>query len=237
MAWLSDFFHNMAINTSVPVLAALLFGLMAAIGPCTMATNFAAIAYIGRKVSDRKFAILASLLYSLGRMFTYTVIGVLIIGIGMEVPAVRNFLENVGTYVLGPFLILGGILMLAADRLSFGGSGGRLAALGQKVSGWGLWGAFLMGVVFAFAFCPYSAVLFFAVMLPMALTTAGGITFPAFFAIGTGLPVIFFGALISAGVAAASVWIANISKAEKWIRIVMALVFIGVGIYILIENL
>jgi cytochrome c biogenesis protein CcdA len=226
MAWLSDFFHNMAISTSVPVLAALLFGLMAAVGPCTMATNFAAIAYIGRKVSDRRYAILASLLYSLGRMVTYTIIGVLIIGIGLEVPAIRNFLEDMGAYVLGPFLILGGILMLVSDRFSFGG-GGRLAALGQKVSDWGLWGAFLMGVVFAFAFCPYSAVLFFAVMIPMALTTAGGITFPAFFAIGTGLPVIFFGALISAGVAAASTWLNNISKAEKWIRIVMALVFIA----------
>jgi cytochrome c biogenesis protein CcdA len=200
-----------------------------------MATNFAAIAYIGRKVSDRKFAIMASLLYSLGRMVTYTIIGALIIGIGLEVPAIRNFLEDVGAYVLGPFLILGGILMLVADRISFGG-GGRLTALGSKVSNWGLGGAFLMGVVFAFAFCPYSAVLFFAVMLPMALVSAGGITFPAFFAVGTGLPVIVIGALLSAGVAAATTWIASIAKAEKWIRIVMALVFIGVGIYVIIQN-
>lgn len=233
MAWLSDFFHELAINSTVPIFTALLLGLMAAVGPCTMATNFAAIAYVGRKITDRKFAVLASLLYSLGRMVTYTIIGGLIIGIGLEVPAIRNFLEGVGIYVLGPFLVLGGILMLVADRFSFGGGGGRLAALGNKVSNWGLGGAFLMGVVFAFAFCPYSAVLFFAVMIPMALTTAGGITFPAFFAVGTGLPVIFFGALISAGVAAATTWIAGISRAEKWIRVVMALVFIGVGIYIM----
>ena len=234
MAWLSDFFHNMAVNSSVPIFTALLLGLMAAVGPCTMATNFAAIAYIGRKLTDRKFAIMASLLYSLGRMLTYTIIGALIIGIGLEVPAIRNFLEKVGDYVLGPFLIVGGILMLVADRFSFGG-GGKLTALGSKVSNWGLGGAFLMGVVFAFAFCPYSAVLFFAVMLPMALTSTGGITFPAFFAVGTGLPVIVIGALLSAGVAAATTWIANIGKAEKWIRIVMALVFIGVGIYIMLQ--
>jgi cadmium resistance protein CadD (predicted permease) len=72
-------------------------------------------------------------------------------------------------------------------------------------------------------------------MLPMALTSTGGITFPAFFAVGTGLPVIVIGALLSAGVAAATTWIANIGKAEKWIRIVMALVFIGVGIYIMLQ--
>ena len=237
MAWLSDIIHNMAIGTSIPILAAMLFGLLAAVGPCTMATNFAAIAYIGRRVSDRKFAILASLLYSLGRMFTYTIIGSLIIGIGLEVPAIRNFTENFGAYVLGPFLIAGGILMLVSDRLSFGGGGGRLAAIGNKVSQWGLGGAFLMGAVFAFAFCPYSAVLFFAVMIPMALTSSAGITFPAMFAVGTGLPVIFFGALISAGVAAASTWIASVTRAEKWIRIAMAVVFIGVGIYILVYYL
>jgi cytochrome c-type biogenesis protein len=233
MAWLSNFFHELAINSSVPIFTALLLGLMAAVGPCTMATNFAAIAYIGRKVSDRKFAVLASLFYSLGRMVTYTIIGALIIGIGLEVPAIRNFLEGVGAYVLGPFLILGGILMLVADRFSFGGGGGRLAALGNKVSNWGLWGAFLMGAIFAFAFCPYSAVLYFAVMIPMAMVSTGGITFPAVFAIGTGLPVIVIGALLSAGVAAAASWISSISKAEKWIRIVMALVFIGVGIYVM----
>jgi len=123
MTWLSDFFHNMAINSSVPIFTALLLGLMASLGPCTMATNVAAIAYISRKLADRKFAILASLSYSLGRMVTYTLLGLLIIGIGLEVPVIRNFLEDVGTYVLGPILIVSGILMLVADRFSFGRGG------------------------------------------------------------------------------------------------------------------
>jgi len=178
--WLSNFFHNLAAESTVPVLTAFFLGVMAAIGPCTMATNFAAIAYIGRKVSDRKFAILASLLYSLGRMVSYSIIGVLIIGIGLEVPGVNAFLEDVGTYVLGPLMIIAGVLMLLADRISFGGGGGRLTALGSKVSNWGLWGAFLMGVIFALAFCPYSAVLFFVTMIPMAMASTGGITFRPF---------------------------------------------------------
>lgn len=234
MAWLSDFFHNLFLNTEATLLAAVLLGLMASVGPCTLATNVASIAYISRRITDRKYAIMASLLYSLGRMITYTLIGLLIIAIGMETPAIRNFLEDVGTYVLGPLLILAGILMLVIDRFSFGG-GGRIAALGSKVSDWGLVGSFLMGVIFALAFCPYSAVLFFAVLIPMALTSTGGVFLPPLFAVGTGLPVIFFGVLIAAGVTAASRWVNNLGKAEKILRIVMAIIFIGVGIYYLTQ--
>jgi len=234
MAWLSDFLHNIFVDTNVIVFAALLLGLMAAVGPCTMATNVASIAYISRRITDRRYAVLASLLYSLGRMITYTLLGVLIIAIGLEVPAIRNFLENVGTYVLGPLLIIAGILMLLIDRFSFGG-GGKLAALGNKVSDWGLLGALLMGVIFALAFCPYSAVLFFAVLIPMALTSTGGVFLPPLFAIGTGLPVILFGVLIAVGVTAVSRWVNNLGKAEKVMRIIMAVIFIAVGIYYLTQ--
>ncbi|MDD2251967.1 MAG: aromatic aminobenezylarsenical efflux permease ArsG family transporter [Dehalococcoidales bacterium] len=234
MAWLSDFFHNLFLNTEITLIAAVLLGLMASVGPCTLATNVASIAYISRRITDRKYAIMASLLYSLGRMITYTLIGLLIIAIGMETPAIRNFLEDVGTYVLGPLLILAGILMLVIDRFSFGG-GGRITALGNKVSDWGLVGSFLMGVIFALAFCPYSAVLFFAVLIPMALTSTGGVFLPPLFAIGTGLPVIFFGMLIAAGVTAVSRWVNNLGKTEKILRIVMAIIFIGVGIYYLTQ--
>ncbi|MDD4635318.1 MAG: aromatic aminobenezylarsenical efflux permease ArsG family transporter [Dehalococcoidales bacterium] len=234
MAWLSDFFHTLFLNTEVTFLAAILLGLMASVGPCTMATNIASVAYISRRITDRKFAIMASLLYSLGRMIGYTLIGLLIITIGLETPAIRNFLEDVGTYVLGPLLILAGILMLVIDRFSFGGSG-KIAALGNKVSNWGLLGALLMGIIFALAFCPYSALLFFAVLIPIALTTTGGVFLPPLFAIGTGLPVVFFGVLIAAGVTAVSRWINNLGKAEKIMRIIMAIVFIGVGIFYLTQ--
>ncbi len=234
MAWLSDQIHMLVINTEVTIIAALLIGLMAAVGPCTMATNIASIAYISRRITDRKFAILASLFYSLGRMATYTLIGLLVITIGLSSATIGNFLEDLGTFVLGPLLIIAGILMLVAHKLSFGG-GGRLSALGNRVSDWGLLGAFLMGVIFALAFCPYVAVLFFAILIPMALTSAGGVLLPPVFAIGTGLPVIVFGVLIAVGVSAVSRWVTNLGKAEKIIRIIMALVFIVAGALITLE--
>jgi cytochrome c-type biogenesis protein len=218
-------------GSNVPVVTALLLGLITAIAPCPLATNIAAIAYITRNVTDRKYAVITGSLYTLGRMFSYSVLGILIIVLGLEIPWVSSFLQDTGEQVLGPILIIVGILMLFIDRISFGTGGGRLASLGGKVADWGMIGGFLLGVIFALAFCPYSAVLFFGALIPVALKSTGGMALPAVYAIGTGLPVLIFGTLLSLGIAGVANWLNAITRVEKIIRIAMAIVFIGVGIY------
>ena len=215
----------------IPVLTALLLGLITAIAPCPLATNIAAVAYITRNVRDRKYAVITGSLYTLGRMFSYTVLGILIIAVGMEIPWLSGAIQDVGEKVLGPLLIVVGLLMIFIDRLSFGTGGDRLAALGSKVASWGMIGGFLLGVIFALAFCPYSAVLFFGALIPIALKSTGGIALPAVYAIGTGLPVLIFGTLLSLGIAGVANWLNAVTRVEKIIRIAMAIVFIGVGIY------
>jgi cytochrome c biogenesis protein CcdA len=215
----------------IPVLTALLLGLITAIAPCPMATNIAAVAYITRNVKDRKYAVITGSLYTLGRMFSYTALGVLIIVVGLEIPWLSGAIQDVGEKVLGPLLIVVGLLMLFIDRLSFGSGGGRLASLGGKVANWGMIGGFLLGVIFALAFCPYSAVLFFGALIPLALKSSGGVALPAVFAIGTGLPVLIFGTLLSLGVAGVANWLNALTRAEKIIRIIVSIIFIGVGIY------
>jgi cytochrome c-type biogenesis protein len=216
---------------NIPVLTALLLGLITAIAPCPLATNIAAVAYITRNVTDRKYAVITGSLYTLGRMFSYSLLGVLIIVVGLEIPWVSAAIQDVGEKVLGPLLIVVGLLMLFIDRISFGRGGNTLASLGNKVAHWGMIGGFLLGVIFALAFCPYSAVLFFGVLIPVALKSTGGVALPAVFAIGTGLPVLIFGTLLSAGVAGVATWLNAITRAERIIRIIVSVIFIGVGIY------
>jgi cytochrome c-type biogenesis protein len=216
---------------NIPVLTALLLGLITAIAPCPMATNIAAVAYITRNVTDRKYAVITGSLYTLGRMFSYSLLGILIIAVGLEIPWVSATVQDVGERVLGPLLIVVGLLMLFINRLSFGAGGGKLASLGGKVANWGMIGGFLLGVIFALAFCPYSAVLFFGALIPVALKSSGGVALPAVFAIGTGLPVLIFGTLLSLGVAGVANWLNALTRAERVIRIVVSLIFIGVGIY------
>ena len=223
--------HQFASDVNIPVLSALLLGLVTAISPCPMATNIAAIAFVSRQVTSRKHAVISGSLYTLGRMFSYSLLGILIIVTGLEIPGVATFLQNFGERVLGPLLIITGIIMLAIDRFSFGRGGGRLSAIGDRLAKRGKLGAFLLGVLFALAFCPYSAIIFFGVLIPLALNSAGGVTLPAVYAIGTGLPVLIFGILLSAGIAGVAGWLNALSRAEKVIRIVVSLVFIGVGIY------
>jgi cytochrome c-type biogenesis protein len=221
-------------NTSIPVLSAFFLGLMATIGPCTMATNIAALAYVGRNLTNRRYAVMTATLYTLGRMLTYTVLGALIIYLGLSIPGVSIFLQDIGEKAMGPFLVIIGLLMLFIDRISFGNSGNAISSLGGKIAEMGMIGGLPLGALFALAFCPYSAVLFFAVLVPLALKTAGGVTLPAFFAIGTGLPVLLFGMLLSFGVASISKWVDAISRSEKIIRIIIAVIFIGIGIYYMI---
>ncbi len=218
---------------SIPLLSALGLGLLAAISPCTMATNVAALAYVGRKAGEQSHPVLTAVLYTLGRMFTYTAIGVLIVLVGMEVPALSRSLQAAGSSFLGPFLIAIGIVLLVIDRLPAIAGGGHLQRLGTRLGDMGVLGGFPLGAAFALAFCPYSAVLFFAVLIPLALRTVGGITLPAVFAIGTGVPVLVFGALLSFGASRMASFMNVLSRADRVMRIVVAVVFIGAGVYCL----
>lgn len=229
-----EFALRLSESGSFPLLSAFLIGVLVSLSPCPMATNIAAIAYVSRGVAERRYAVMTGTLYTLGRMFSYSILGILIIAAGLEIPGVASFLQDFGEQVLGPLLIVVGIIMLNIDRLSFGLGSGKIALIGGKVADWGIIGGFLLGVVFALAFCPYSAILFFGVLIPLALKSTGGMALPAVFAIGTGLPVLVFGTLLSAGVAGVSTWLNVVTRAEKIVRIIVSIIFIGVGIYYVI---
>ncbi|PIU23713.1 MAG: cytochrome C biogenesis protein [Chloroflexi bacterium CG_4_9_14_3_um_filter_45_9] len=228
---LGGIMNQLVQDFNIPVLSALALGLLTAISPCPMATNIAALAYVNRRAVERKYAVITGTLYTVGRMFSYSILGILIIMAGIEIPGVASFLQDFGEQVLGPLLIVVGLIMLNINRLSFNLGGGKLASIGGKVADWGMIGGFLLGALFALAFCPYSAVLFFGVLIPLALKSSGGVALPAVYAIGTGLPVLVFGTLLSIGVARVSTWLNAVTRAEKVIRIVVSIIFIGVGIY------
>ncbi len=216
--------------SNLPVLSALLLGFLTAISPCPMATNMAAVAYVSRRLKSRKQAAFTGIMYTLGRMSSYTIIGMLVILAGVETPWVSSVLQGIGEQALGPLLLVVGIGMLAAHKLSFGASG-KIAALGGKVADRGLIGGFVLGVIFALAFCPYSAVLFFGMLIPLAIKANGGIALPAVYAIGTGFPVLVIGTLLSAGIAGVSSWLNAISRAERVMRVLVSITFIGIGTY------
>ena len=228
----SELVLRISESVNFPLLSAFLIGILAAISPCPLATNIAATAYISRNVTSRRYVLTSGLLYTLGRMTSYFTIGALIMLADVKTHRVSLFLQDAGDIFLGPLLIVMGVLLLGIVKLPVLQGGGRLSSIGERVAKRGRIGAFLLGAVFALAFCPYTAVLFFGILVPMALKTTAGVTIPAVFAIGTGLPVLLFAVLLSAGVTRVSVWVNKVTAVERVMRKIVALTFIGAGIYL-----
>ena len=218
-------------GSNFPIISAFLIGVLVSVSPCPLATNIAAIAYISRRAAERKYAVTTAILYTLGRMFSYSVIGTLIIVVGLGVAGISSFLQDTGEQWLGPLLIVTGFLLFIADKLPFGNAGSRLQDLGGRVVDRGVMGGFFLGALFAMAFCPFSAVLFFGVLIPLALNSTAGALLPPAFAIGTGLPVLALGILLSFSVSRVSSLVNVLNRAQPVIRTLVSIVFVGVGIY------
>ncbi len=225
-----DFLKSLLENYNIPILSALILGLMTAISPCPLATNITATAFISKNISSKRKVFLSGLLYSLGRGFSYTAIG-LILYFGASKFHIARFFNQNGEKYLGPLLIIIGLIMLNIIKFNFLGKINFQEKLSEKFKNKGLLGSFLIGVVFALAFCPYSGALFFGMLIPMTIASADGLYLPIVFAIGTGLPVILFTYLLAFTAGKVGVFYNRITKIEKVMRTVAAVVFILTGLY------
>jgi cytochrome c biogenesis protein CcdA len=221
-----------AMGTSnIPLLAALFIGLMTAISPCPLATNITAIAYMSKRIDHSKHTIIISITYTLGRALTYVALASLIVWFGVNVQVIALFLQKYGERALGPFLIIIGIFMLEFVKLRLFKKNQKLEALKVKLAGKGILGSFLLGVVFALAFCPFSGVLFFGMLIPLAIKSGDGIIIPSVFAIATGLPVIILSFILVHSVSKLGKVMNKIQAFEKWMRRIVAGLFIIIGLY------
>ena len=213
----------------MPWLSAMVLGFMTAISPCPLATNITAIGYISKDLENRNRVFINGLLYTLGRAVTYTVIA-LVIYLGVDQFRFSGFFQRYGEKFLGPLLIIIGLFMLDLIKIKFPGMS-RLTSRMQKKTRWGYLDAVLLGLVFALAFCPYSGVLYFGMLVPMTVASASGLFLPVVFAIATGIPVIIFAWILAYAVSGIGGVYKKVKAFEIWFRRVVAVLFIGVGIY------
>ncbi|MDF1516595.1 MAG: aromatic aminobenezylarsenical efflux permease ArsG family transporter [Lutibacter sp.] len=225
-----DFLQSLLENNNIPVLSAFVLGLMTAISPCPLATNITATAYISKNIASKKKVFLSGILYSLGRAFSYTTIG-LILFFGASKFHIARFFSQNGEKYLGPLLIVIGLVMLNVIRLNFFGKSNFTEKLSEKFQHKGLLGSFLLGAVFALAFCPYSGALYFGMLIPMTIASIDGLYLPIIFAFGTGLPVLLFTYLLAFTASSVGSFYTKITKIEKIMRTMAGVVFILTGIY------
>jgi len=210
-------------------LTAFILGLLTAISPCPLATNISAIGFISRDITDQRRVFIKGLIYTLGRAITYIGLAV-ILYLGADQLNVSMIFQGWGEKLIGPLLIVIGLFMLDVIKLRFPGFSSWTEKMGEK-SRRSYFSTLLLGIVFAMAFCPYSGVLYFAMLIPITIASASALYLPSIFAIGTGLPVIFFAWLLAFAVGNIGSAYHNVKVFELWFRRVISVVFIVVGGY------
>jgi len=219
-------------NYNIPLLTAFLLGILTSISPCPLATNITAIAYISREIKTVKNTLLNGLFYTLGRGISYTILATLIY-FGISSFSIAGIFQGWGDKALGPILIIIGLIMFGVIKINVKIKSREIEKLKEWLSRKGYIGSLLLGVMFALAFCPYSGVLFFGVLIPMVLGSTESLLLPPLFAIGTGLPVIIFSFLIAFSMQKVSRAFQVVQKVEKIMRYLVASVFIITGLYYL----
>jgi cytochrome c-type biogenesis protein len=225
-----EFLQSLLDGSTMPLLSAFLLGLMTAISPCPLATNITAVAFIGQNIEDKRKVFFNGLIYTLGRAISYFDIGVLLF-FGASKFHVASFIQSNGEKFLGPLLLIIGIFMLGVIKINFPGFGKLTDKFQNSNKNGSSLSALLMGIVFALAFCPYSGVLYFGMLIPMTISSVSGLFLPLIYAIATGLPVIVFAYLIAYTLSGVGSVYNKIKIFEKWFRYVVAFLFILVGLY------
>jgi len=210
--------------------SALWLGILTSISPCPLATNVAAISFIGKRLDSRRAVVVTGLLYTLGRSLVYVALGAILVVSVLSAPNVSQFLQRYMNRFLGPLLILIGMLLLGLLRLPLPNTGAS-EKLGRKVEPWGVWGGLVLGVIFALSFCPVSAGLFFGSLLAVAVKHESPILMPSLYGIGTALPVIVFAILLAVSTGAMGKAYGGVTQSERWARLATGILFIGIGVY------
>lgn len=228
MEWL----QTLLDNSTTPALTAFLLGLLTAISPCPLATNIAAIGFISKDIENRRLIFLKGVLYTIGRVIAYTVLGIVLISIlkeGASVFGIQKTVSKWSELLLGPLLLLIGLFMLFGSRLNlpkfgFDGHGEGLAKKGG-------WGALLLGVLFAMAFCPSSGIFYFGMLIPMSVTATAGWLLPILFAVATALPVLVVAWILAFSVEKVGEFYGKMQAVQKWLNIIVGVLFLIIGFY------
>jgi len=208
---------------------ALWLGILTSISPCPLATNVAAMGFIGRRTDGARGALVTGLLYTAGRALAYAVLGMLVVGGLLAVPTVSSWLQENMIRLIGPLLLVTALFLLEMIAVG-GGRGGRFTDWVQRRAGaMGLGAAFFLGVMFALAFCPVSAALFFGSLLPVCLQAGSGFWLPLLYGVGTALPVLVFGVALAVAAGRVGRLYARTAAVERWARRGTGVVFLAVG--------
>lgn len=210
-------------------LAGFLLGLQASIAPCPMAAVVAAVSFIARQARSPRLVIVGGLLLALGMVTTYVALGALIVTSSVAAGGASMFLQKWAGKLLGPVLILVGMVLVGLIRINLPALGvsDRLRRVIERS---GVWGAPLLGGAVALSFCPVSAVLFFTALIGLAVKHESPVLLPACYGVGMVAPLFVYASLIAFGVHGVGTVFNRLQSVEKWARPVAGVIIIVAGV-------
>lgn len=229
---MEQFVQSLIDSSQVPIYTALLLGILTSVSPCTFSTNIMVLAYVGKEVQSANRTFVNGLLYTLGRIVSYTVLGLICIPLlreGAKIFFVQKFISNYGGYIIAPILVLYGLFLLFGQKLPLKKFGYHASERTKRLEGAA--GAFVLGLLFALAFCPISALFYFGTLLPMAAVEKSGYLFPTIFAIGSSILVILIAWIVAFGMNKIGTLYNRVNQIQKWLNIAVGIIFLLLGFY------
>ena len=226
-----EYLQTLLDNSEIPIITAFLLGLLTAVSPCPLATNITAIGFISKDINNRNRIFTNGILYTLGRVLAYSVLGAILIAIlrkGADMFAIQKGISEWGELLLAPALMLIGLFMLFGDKLQLPKFGFSATEKTEKLKG--SWGSLLLGILFAMAFCPTSGLFYFGMLIPMSAMESEGYLLPVIFALATGLPVMLVAWILAYSVAGIGKFYNRVQTFQKWFNNMVAILFILAGI-------
>lgn len=214
----------------VAAASALWLGILTSISPCPLATNIAAISFIGRRVASPRLIFVTGLLYALGRTLAYLGLGALLVASVLSVPELSMLLQKYMNKLLGPLLIVVAMFLLDLVSLSLPGSGVS-QSMQKRIDALGMWGALPLGMLFALTFCPVSAALYFGSLIPLAVKARSSLLLPGLYGVGTAVPALAFAVLVAVSARSVGKAFNALTKVERWARQITGVLFLGIGLY------
>ncbi len=215
--------------------SAIWLGILTSISPCPLTANIAAISYLSGRIDKPAKVLLGGLLYTLGRIIVYLVLGILIVYSATSIPGLSFKLQQIMEPVLGPLFIAIGLLLLGVFTLNIGGKG-ISDKMRARIDKMGIWGAIPLGVILGLAFCPVSAALYFGSLIPIAIQQKDAFLLPSLYGLGTGAPVIVFSFIIAFAAHKVASAFKKVTAVEIWVRRITGVILILLGIYLTVKH-
>lgn len=228
-----EFINDLISSGNMPIITAFIFGILTSISPCPLATNITAIGFISKDIKNKSRVFMGGVYFTLGKILVYTALTLIIVPIikeGASIYSIKKFLSDYSGILIPPSLILVGLFMLFYDKMKFLPSI-HINPNQEKIKKRGGFGAFWLGVIFSLCFCPSSSIFYFTGLIPMASTVPSGEWLSIVFGIGTGLPVVIVAWILAFSVSSVGKFYNRMQVFEKWMRIIVSIIFILVGIY------